>query len=166
MAGGVTTVKRLQVLRALGALGALAGAASPLRAAAGAPRSLTIHLYHAGGPNGKPGPDHQKHDAFVPANFTIAAGVPVRITVINSCPEFHSMTCAAIPLDQEMTPAKRNKDGSITPVATTFTITARAGTYRWYCKEPCDMASGMWAMTPGETGRGQEQYMAGHITAV
>jgi hypothetical protein len=158
-------MKRTHALRALGAFGAVIAGANPLRALAGAPHSLTLHVYSAAS-NGRTGPDKLKHDAFVPATFTIPANTPVKITVINECAAPHSMTCAAIPLDQEIKPARFAKDGKIIPVTTTFTIDVRPGNYRWYCKEPCDMAGNMWAMTPGDTGRGQEGYMAGHITAV
>jgi plastocyanin len=158
-------MKRTHALRALGAFGAIIAGATPLRAVAGAPRTLTLHVY-SNRNHGRVGPDHKRHDSFFPADFTIAANTPVRITVINECAAPHSITCAAIPIDQEITPARFGKNGAIIPVATTFTVNVRPGTYRWYCKEPCDMAGNMWSMTPGDTGRGQEGYMAGHITAV
>jgi len=158
-------MKRTHALRALGAFGAVLSGAIPLRAVAGAPTALTLHVY-SGRSHGQVGPDHMKHDSFVPASFTIAANTPVRITVINECPAPHSMTCAAIPIDQEIPPARAGKNGALVPSVTAFTINVRAGTFRWYCKEPCDMAGNMWAMSPGDTGRGQEGYMAGHITAV
>ena len=157
-------MKRTQVLRTLGGLAAVSAGAIPLRIMAAAPRKIILRI--VAGKNGIVGPDHLKHVAFVPANFTVAAGVPGTVTVINESVEHHSITCSAIPLDQAIAPAKRNKDGTITPVTTKFTFTARPGTWRWYCKEPCDMDQHMWSMTPGETGRGQEGYMAGHITAV
>jgi hypothetical protein len=152
----------MHALHALGSLGAVLAGAIPLRAFAAAPRALTIHVLS----QGKLGPDHLKHDAFSPANLTIPANTPVAVTVINECPAPHSMTCAAIPLNAEIPPAHKRADGTIVASVTKFTLDVRPGTYRWYCKEPCDMGANMWSMTPGDTGRGQEGFMAGHITAV
>jgi plastocyanin len=158
-------MNRTQVLRALGAFGAAIAGALPIRVAAEAPHTMTIHILRSGA--GKTGPDNLKHAAFVPADFKLAAGVPVTITVINEDPELHSMTNSALPLDEEFSPAKLSKDGKTTiPSVTKFTITPRAGVYRWYCKEPCDLHANMWSMTTGDTGRDEEGYMAGHITVV
>lgn len=157
-------MQRSQLLRAIGALGAVMAGAIPSRLAAGPPRHITLHV--VSGATGKLGPDHQRHDAFEPASFTIPANVPVTITVINQDPEAHSITSSGIPIDQEIAAAKKGKDGKIIAVTTTFTMKVRPGKYRWFCKEPCDRESTMWSMGSGATGRGEEGFMAGYITAV
>ena len=100
---------------------------------------------------GKKGPDGKWHDAFLPGDFRVLAGVPVRITVVNYDDVPHSFTSPTLHLNKIVPAAKGAKPGKVT-----FTFTAkRAGTYLWWCATPCDP----WAMRHSE-------YMRGYVKAV
>jgi hypothetical protein len=120
-------------------------------------------------PDSRRGSDGKTHDAFLPtANFSVKAGQRVRVTIYNYDDMPHSFTSpglakgAAIPLGEQQTqgtaqdikvmptpglgldkmiPAGSDKSPSKTIV--TFTAPAKAGSYVWYCKMPCDP----WAMS-------------------
>jgi FtsP/CotA-like multicopper oxidase with cupredoxin domain len=117
----------------------------------------------------KPGSDGKTHDAFFPTtNLSVKAGQRVRVTIYNYDDMPHSFTSpglakgAAIPAAQQqmqgtpqdikvmpapgvgvnkMIPAGSDKHPSKTVL--TFTAPAKAGSYVWYCKMPCDA----WAMS-------------------
>jgi uncharacterized cupredoxin-like copper-binding protein len=89
--------------------------------------------------HGKKGPDGKWHDAFLPANFTVLAGVPVKVTVYNYDDGAHSFTSSTLGVNQLIPGAKGG-----TPSKTTFTFTAKkSGKYLWWCNQPCDP----WAMS-------------------
>jgi plastocyanin len=155
---------RETALVTLGSLSAATLAGLPLGAKAEPNPNVTLHIW---GPQHKiMGPDGMAHVAFVPSEFEVPVNTLVRVTVINEDPEKHSMTAPGLALDAIVKPA-REAGGKIVPVSTTFTFTPYAsGVYRWYCRFPCDMGSGMWAMGTGYTGRGKEGFMAGRIIVV
>jgi uncharacterized cupredoxin-like copper-binding protein len=116
----------------------------------------------------KPGSDGKTHDAFFPTtNLSVKAGQRVRVTVYNYDDMPHSFTSpglakgAAIPAAEQQTqgtpqdikvmpapgvgvdrmiPPASGKTPSKTIVS--FVAPAKAGSYIWYCKMPCDP----WAM--------------------
>jgi len=101
--------------------------------------------------HGKKGPDGKWHDAYLPANFTVLAGVPVQVTVYNYDGGAHSFTSSTLGVNKLIPAAKGNK-----PSITTFTFTAKkAGKYLWWCNQPCDP----WAMS-------HVGYMRGYVSAV
>jgi FtsP/CotA-like multicopper oxidase with cupredoxin domain len=126
----------------------------------------------------KRGSDGKTHDAFFPTtDLTVKSGQRVRVTIYNYDDMPHSFTSpglakgAAIPAGEEQTqgtpqdikvmpapgigvdqmipPASGNKP-SMTVL--TFTAPAKAGSYIWYCKLPCDA----WAMS-------HNGYMVGRV---
>jgi FtsP/CotA-like multicopper oxidase with cupredoxin domain len=141
-------------------------------AAAAAPMNMALPVRNVKltmKPDSKRGPDGKTHDAFLPtANFSVKAGQRVRVTIYNYDDMPHSFTSpglakgAAIPVGEQQTqgtaqdikvmptpgigvdkmiPAGSDKSPSKTIV--TFTAPAKAGSYIWYCKMPCDP----WAMS-------------------
>ena len=88
--------------------------------------------------HGKKGSDGKWHDAFLPANFTAIAGVPVKVTVFNYDDMPHSFTSPSLNVNKIIPAAKGDTPGKVT-----FTFTAKkAGKYLWWCAKPCDP----WAM--------------------
>ena len=62
-------------------------------------------------------------------NIAVAAGVPVRVTVTNSTPEYHTFTIPGLGVSALIPPARGHTLGK-----TTFTFTAyRSGTFKWHC---------------------------------
>jgi len=143
------------------ALGAVAkGLTSVASAAAG--QQLTATMY--GSKLGIKGPDGKPHDIMIPTNFVIKAGVPVTLTVVNYDEGPHSITASDLDLNLIMKGGIEQKDGTVTPVTTTFNFTAeKTGVFRWYCALPCDEKHGAWDMTPSFDGPGQDGFMAGYI---
>lgn len=143
------------------------------RAAAGAaPMNMALPVKNVKltmKPDSRRGSDGKTHDAFLPtANFSVKAGQRVRVTIYNYDDMPHSFTSpglakgAAIPVGEQqaqgtaqdikvmpapglgvdkMIAAGSDKRPSKTIV--TFTAPAKAGSYIWYCKMPCDP----WAMS-------------------
>jgi len=127
-------------------------------------KDLTLRMK----PDSRRGSDGKTHDAFLPtANFSVKAGQRVRVTIYNYDDMPHSFTSpalargAVIPAGEQQTqgtaqdikvmpapglgldkmiPAGSDKSPSKTII--TFTAPAKAGSYIWYCKMPCDP----WAM--------------------
>src|SRR5690348_6220549 len=83
------------------AAGGLAGAAlmaGPFaRRTAAAEQKMTIFVFR--GKTGILGPDGKGHDAFVPPNFVIKAGVPVTVDFINYDEGAHTLTAPKAKLD-------------------------------------------------------------------
>jgi plastocyanin len=128
------------------AVSALAGTAAAARAAA--MPSVTI-LVKSDDQHAKKGPDGKWHDAFLPANPVLKAGVRTRITLVNYDGSAHSMVAPGIGLNVVVPAAKGSTPGQIS-----FTIRiAKPGNYDWWCTSPCDP----WAMT-------HDGYMRGHFT--
>jgi hypothetical protein len=101
-------------------------------------------------------------DQYFPANFTVPAGVPVRITITNydqginpgvglPANTSHTFTIPSLGIHVALPAA----GGNNTPTVTSFTYTFDPGIYQWNCLAPCDMVS---MQTPG--------YMIGFVTAV
>jgi hypothetical protein len=131
----------------------------------------------------KPGSDGKTHDAFLPTtNLSVKAGQRVRMTVYNYDDMPHSFTSpglakgAAIPAgEQQMqgTPQdiktmpapgvgvdktiRAGSDKRPSKTIVTFTAPAKAGSYIWYCKMPCDA----WAMSHVGYMVGRVQVMTG-----
>ncbi|MGE5283156.1 MAG: cupredoxin domain-containing protein [Chloroflexota bacterium] len=99
---------------------------------------------------GKKGSDGNWHDAFLPADFTVAAGATVRVTVYNYDDMPHSFTSTELGTNVTIKAGSEDKAG-----VTTFTFHApqKAGSYEWFCALPCDP----WAMT-------HDGFMRGHVT--
>ena len=73
------------------------------------------------------GSDEQVSPAM--GNIAVAAGVPVRVTVTNSTPEYHTFTIPGLNVSALIPPARGDKLGKAT-----FTFTAyRSGTFKWHC---------------------------------
>lgn len=95
---------------------------------------------------GVTGPDHQVHDAFVPATFTMKVGTTYDVTVTNYDDMPHTWTAPDLNVNAQITPGSESK-----PSVTHFTITpTKAGTFEWFCATPCDG----WAMTHSGYMRG------------
>ncbi len=100
---------------------------------------------------GKKGPDGKWHDAFLPGNFTVLAGVPVRVTIYNYDEGPHSFTSTALHLHKIVAKGSANA-----PSKTTFTFTPKkTGTFQWRCMPGCDP----WAMA-------HNGYMRGFVKVV
>jgi plastocyanin len=150
------------------AAGGLAGAAlmaGPFaRAAAAADQKLAVYIFR--GKTGILGPDGKGHDAFVPPNFVVKAGVPVTVDFINYDEGAHTLTSPKAKLNIQIKGGEEVGD-DVKPVTTTATFTiAQRGTYRWYCALTCDAGQHGWAMEQGYSGSGKEGYMAGFIVAM
>lgn len=165
----------LALAASLGSLSSAPGYAHPVSAhsstAARAPaQQLTLYVLRgqiAPGVRGVPGPDKKGHDAIVPANFVVKAGVPVVLKVINYDEGQHSITSPALGLNFVIKPGHELKNGTVEPVTSTFTFTAKKpGTFRWYCIYPCDKGANYWAMGQGYSGPGKEGFMAGFIVVL
>lgn len=101
--------------------------------------------------HGRKGPDGQWHDAFLPADFSVAPGATVKITFVNYDGGPHSFTSPTMGVNQTIPGG-----GSLTPprtVTVTFTAPKTAGKYAWWCAIPCDP----WAMA-------HDGYMRGFVT--
>lgn len=105
-------------------------------------------------PGGKLGSDGKKHDAFLPADFTLQKGVPVKLTIYNYDDMKHSITNSDLGLNIQANPSKKDGQAGVT----TFTFTPKkAGSFTWNCIDPCDNDNNQWAMS-------HAGYMTGTIT--
>lgn len=148
--------------------------ATTAHATQGDVQNVTMHVFPAEA--GVKGPDGRNHDAYVPAGFVVAAGRPVRLTVINSDDGPHTMT-----FDNPhagigpflVKPGKRVAHG-VQPVSTTFEFTpTKKGAFRWHCEAACDDGGNRWAMGHAVTlqngashvasERGEDGFMAGYV---
>jgi|SRR5690348_995100 len=100
--------------------------------------------------HGKKGPEGTWHDAFLPADFSVQAGATVTVTVYNYDDMPHSFTSMELGTNVKIPGGSETK-----PSKTTFTFHApqKAGSYEWFCVEPCDP----WAMA-------HFGFMKGHVT--
>jgi hypothetical protein len=123
-----------------------------------------ITLVVEGHLGGSLGPDNQTHDTFIPCNFTIYAGQPVSLTIINYDEGPHSFTSPTLNVDFQIP----GHEAANVPSVSHFQFTqTTAGTYRWWCATPCDAGQGGWAMTTGSDGQpGQIGYMGGFVTVL
>ena len=96
------------------------------------------------------------HDSYSPADFTVTAGVPVHLTVVNWDTGDHSLTAPELGVNKVFPGA--SKEG--VPSVTNFTFTVpKSGKYKWQCEIKCDGGMQSYAMT-------HDGYMLGYITAV
>ena len=95
-------------------------------------------------PEGKRGPEGEKHDEFTQTEFTVHVGQPQELTIDNTDEVPHSITSPAAGVNIVVMPGTH-----------TYTLLVKhAGTFLWFCTFQCDE----WAMQhPG--------YMSGYITA-
>jgi plastocyanin len=157
--------RREALAAAAGGLAGAALAAGPFaRVTAAAEQKITVYIFR--GKTGILGPDGKGHDAFVPPNFVVQAGVPVTVDFINYDEGAHTLTVPKAKLDIQIK-GGQEVGNDVKPVTTTATFTiAKAGTYRWYCALTCDAGGHGWAMEQGYAGPGKEGYMAGFIVAM
>jgi hypothetical protein len=146
-----------------GGLGATLLAGSIGHAGA-AGQEVTMYVFR--GAQGILGPDGKGHDAIVPPNFVVKAGVPVHLTIINYDEGAHTITSKELGLNILIKPGREVGD-SVEPVTTVASFTpSRKGTFRWYCATECDAGGHGWAMERGYAGPGKEGYMAGFIVVL
>jgi hypothetical protein len=95
-------------------------------------------------PEGKLGPEGEKHDAFTTTEFAVRAGQPQQLRIDNTDTVPHSITSPGAGVNIVVMPGTH-----------TYTLLVRhAGVFLWFCAFRCDE----WAMQhPG--------YMSGYITA-
>lgn len=98
-------------------------------------------------PGGRLGTDGKMHDTYAPANWTVVAGVPVKLTIYNYDNMKHSLTSSSLGLNVQANPSAKTGVPGVTTV--TFTPT-KTGDFNWQCIDPCDLDNNGWAMTqPG-----------------
>jgi uncharacterized cupredoxin-like copper-binding protein len=138
-------IRSLFLAALAGALGLLVAATASAGAAKqAAPQFKAPHfalqatlVIRSDGEQGKKGSDGKWHDAFLPANFTVLAGVPVKVTIYNYDDMPHSFTSSTLHLNKVIA-----KGSETAPSKTTFTFTApKAGKFLWWCALPCDSYS-------------------------
>ncbi len=118
-------------------------------------------------PHALPGPDGKRHDAFLPSNLVLKAGVEATLVLVNYDDMAHSLTAPNLGLNVMIPAAREGAGGVVTPSVTTYVFTpGKKGTFRWFCAIPCDGAAGGWAMTPGFDGPGRDGYMAGYFAII
>jgi hypothetical protein len=112
---------------------------------------------------GQKGSDGLRHDTTYGANFSVAKGQRVTVTIWNYDEGPHTFTAPGLKLNVTIPGAKDEEKGI--PSKTVFSFTAsKVGTFRWFCSLPCDKGQGYWAMKTGKNGMGQDGYMAGYVT--
>jgi len=113
------------------------------------------------------GPDGNRHDTIIPANYVFKVGVPVHLTIINYDEGPHTMTSAKMGLNIQIKAGKEHADGTVTPATTEVTFTPKVkGNFRWHCTIPCDRGGKFWAMSKGYDGPDQDGYMAGYFVVM
>jgi plastocyanin len=102
------------------------------------------------------GPDGKKHDTYLPSSAKVKVDTPIQVTVDNKDDVPHSFTIKELNIDQVV-----NGNKSIT-----FTLNiSNPGTYRFFCRIPCDADADGWAMQADTNGPSKDGFMAGYITA-
>ncbi len=95
-------------------------------------------------PEGKLGPEGEKHDEFTTTNFSVRAGQPQELRIDNTDDQPHSITSPEAGVNIVVMPGVH-----------TYTLLVRAqGKFLWFCDFVCDE----WAMQ-------HVGYMSGYITA-
>jgi plastocyanin len=142
-------------LVALGAFAVVSATASSTKAA-----SVTQTMVIVGHSLGAKGSDGLRHDTTLGANFTVAQGSRVTVTVYNYDEGPHTITAAKLGLNVTIPGAKDEANGVASKTTFTFTAT-KAGKFLWVCKLPCDKGQGYWDMNSPSKKIG---FMAGYIT--
>ena len=141
----------IAVLGSLSAFAATAAAQTTARSSKAHQVATLKLIVKSDSEHAKKGPDGKWHDAFLPANFKLRAGVKTRITIVNYDNGLHSLVSPSLNLNVKVPAAKGSKLGRVT-----FTVKpTKVGRYDWWCGEPCDP----WAMT-------HNGYMRGYIKVV
>lgn len=99
------------------------------------------------------GSDRKQHVAFVPADFTVKQGKPVKLVVDNYDTEMHTLTATSLNLNVTINAAKAAGQSAVS--AATFTP-QQTGSFQWMCMNPCDTSNSEWSM-------GQKGFMQGTI---
>jgi heme/copper-type cytochrome/quinol oxidase subunit 2 len=107
-------------------------------------------------PGGRLGPDGKMHDTFTDPNFTVVAGVPVKLSVYNYDGGTHTISSADLNLNLAIKGAPKKGVPSVSTI--TFTPT-KAGDFNWQCLDKCDGGMTSYAMTT-------QGYMKGTIHVV
>lgn len=123
-------------------------AAAPATTTAPAER-VTLSI-KADSEHGRLGPDHQWHDAFLPADFTVQPGATVTVTVLNYDSGPHTFTAPRLNVNAIIPGGSLNAPQRVT---FKFTAPSKPGRYAWMCMVPCDP----WAMD-------HDGYMRGYVT--
>ena len=95
-------------------------------------------------PEGKLGPEGEKHDEFTQTEFTVHVGQPQELRIDNTDEQPHSITSPGAGVNIIVMPG----------VHTYTLLVKHAGTFLWFCTFRCDE----WAMA-------HVGYMSGYITA-
>ncbi len=162
---GFAVAAIIVVLLAVGVVGAIVGYnLKPASNGSGIAPSTTADITLSVQGSFLLGPDGNLHDAFVPCNFTVYANQIVNLTFVSFDSAEHSFTSPSLNVNFVVPPT--NTTGL--PEISHFQFTApTAGTYRWYCNQPCDTDAGGWAMTTGSDGQpGQIGFMGGYVTVL
>jgi plastocyanin len=126
-----------------------ATSAASAPAAAPPPTSVKM-IVKSDSQHGRKGPDGAWHDAFLPADFQVRAGQTVNVTVVNYDTGPHTFTAPTLGVNAVIPAATGNAPAQYT---FKFTAPSQAGSYQWWCSDPCDP----WAM-------GHQGYMQGTVT--
>jgi hypothetical protein len=143
----------------------VAAAAYAVISASASPNSTTVYetMIIVGHTLGQKGGDGLTHDTTYGANFSVAKGSRVTVTVYNFDEGPHTITSKPLGLTVKI-PGATNEEKGI-PSKTIFHFTAKkVGKFRWYCSIPCDKGQGYWAMAVTKKGIGRNGYMAGYIS--
>ncbi len=148
---------RLMLMAAIGMLGIgiLAGCSATQKTSADQQKSVQ-NLYVTVEPGAKLGPDGKLHDAFINGDIKVTEGQPVTIHFYNFDEMTHTYTSDELGMDVKIKASV--KEGQAAETLYTFTP-KKAGTYSWYCADPCDQEAGQWAMA-------HDGYMKGNITVL
>jgi membrane fusion protein, multidrug efflux system len=142
-------------LVALGAFAVVSATASSTKAA-----NVTQTMVIVGHSLGAKGSDGLRHDTTLGANFTVAQGSKVTVTVYNYDEGPHTITAGQLGLNVTIPGAKDEENGVASKTTFTFTAT-KAGKFLWFCSLPCDKGQGYWDMKSPSKKIG---FMAGYIT--
>lgn len=116
----------------------------------------TQHIYSTINGGYKAGPKGHLHDTYMPAEFTVTKGTPVKLHVENFGGGDHSFTAPKLNTDVHIPP--RQKKGKPSETVVSFTP-KNEGTFHWRCTVPCDKKWNGWAMK-------HDGYMAGQVNVV
>lgn len=109
------------------------------------------------------GSDGRHHDAIIPANIVVKAGMPVTFRFINYDDTQHTMTAPKLGINFVIHPGQDTKAGPVIPAVSSYTFTpAKSGQFRWYCLGPCNP----WSMAASFDGPDRDGYMAGYIVVM
>jgi hypothetical protein len=144
------------------AIAAIAFAASAAMSATANAKQVYTTMIIVGHTLGQKGPDGLQHDTTYGANFSVKKGQRVTVTVYNFDEGPHTITNKALGLNVKIPGATDEEKG--VPSKTIFSFTAKkVGTFRWFCKLPCDAGQNYWAMGSTKAGLGRDGFMAGYI---